>query len=75
MVFEIKPTMLLDRMRPSVTDDIEKRQVAQHRNRLNVARIHEFKVNQKVYVRFWYGSKRWKNRVLVARASPLSYDV
>lgn len=75
MLFWFKPIILLDWLCQSVTEDIKKRLVTQHQDRLNVGRNPEFEVNQKVYVRFWHGSKRYMSGVIVTRACPLSYDV
>ena len=40
-----------------------------------MGRVPKCNVGDKVFARFWYGSRRWRIGVIVAIAGPLSYDV
>ena len=70
-----RPTTLLDRLRPDLKRDVDRREQVQHRRRLETGKRPEFQIGDKVYCRFWYGMRRWRKGVIVAVAGPLSYDV
>ena len=70
-----RPTTLLDRLRPDLKRDVERREQVQHRRRLETGKPPDFKIGDRVHCRFWYGMRRWRKGVIVAIAGPLSYDV
>ena len=70
-----KPTTVLDRLRPHLRNEVERRVQGQRRERLEKGQQPKFNVGDRVYARFWYGSRRWRKGRIVALAGPLSYDV
>jgi hypothetical protein len=70
-----RPNTLLDRLRPDLKKDIIHREEVQHRKRAEVGKLPDFNLGDKVYCRFWYGTRRWRKGIIVAIAGPLSYDV
>ena len=54
---------------------MERRVQSQRRERLDKGQEPNFNVENRVYARFWYGSRRWRKRRIVALGGPLSYDV
>ena len=70
-----RPNTLLDRLRPDLKKHIIHRKDVQHRKRAEVGKPPDFNIGDKVYCRFWYGTRRWRKGIIVAIAGPLSYDV
>ena len=66
---------LLDKLRPYLTDEIERRGEVLHRQRQEAGRAPDFRIGDMVFARFWYGIRHWRPGVIVAFAGPLSYDV
>ena len=48
---------------------------ARNKTREPVGRDREFSVGDKVFVRFWYGTRRWRPGVILKREGHFSYDV
>ena len=70
-----RPTTLLYRIRPDLREEVDHRLQVRHKKRLETGLPPNFQIGDKVYVRFWYGMRRWRKGVVVAIAGPLSYDV
>ena len=70
-----KPTTVLDRLRPNLQNEVERRVQTRQREQLEKGQQPTFNVGDRVYARFWYGLRRWRKGRIVALAGPLSYDL
>jgi hypothetical protein len=70
-----RPTNLLDRRRPDFREEVDHRQRVRHHKRLETGRVLNFQIGDRVFERFWYWARQWRNGVIVAVAGPLFYDV
>ena len=75
LFFNRKLTTLLDRLRPNLHNEVKRRVQSQRSERLDKGQEPNYGVVNRVYARFWYGSRRWHKGGIVALAGPFSYDV
>ena len=75
MLFGFRPTTRLDRIRPSLRRRVEEAANARKKMSEAVGRDQEFSVGDKVLVRFWYGTRRWRPGVILKREGHSTYDV
>lgn len=68
-----KLTTMLDRMRINLKNQLEKRVETQQRQRQEKGREPDF--GDRVYARFWYGSRLLRKAIIETLAGPLSYDI
>ena len=75
MLFGFRPTTRLDGMRPSVRERVQATKDQSRCANQTASREREFSVNDKVFARFWYGTKRWRAGVILRRSGDATYDV
>lgn len=70
-----RPTTRLYFLRPSVKQRVDSATDIRNKTRSNIGRESELTVGEKVSVRFWYGTRRWRPGVIASPSSDSLYDV
>ena len=70
-----RPVSVLDRMRPDLRRKVTLSEQVSNQKKLNSGCDSDFKINDRVFAKFFNTRRRWRPGVIVNVAGPLSYDV